>query len=183
LTREAIATLKENQTSQKPFFLYMAHYAIHLPYNKDERFYQKYIDKGLTDTEAKYASLIEGMDKSLGDLMDYLVQNKLDQNTYILFMSDNGGLSLSPPRTAPEHSQNYPLKQGKGSLYEGGIRVPMIVSGPGIQQKSVSKQYVGIEDFFSTILDIAAVKKYKTVQQVDGQSFLPFCMMHKNRQQ
>jgi len=180
LTEEAIATLKAKQKNKMPFFLYMAQYAVHLPYDKDVRFYQKYIDEGLTDTEAKYAALVEGMDKSLGDIMNYLQENKLFDNTYIFFMSDNGGLSLSPQRGGETHTQNLPLKQGKGSLYEGGIRVPMIVVGPGIEHKSISQQYVVIDDFFPTVLQLAGVKNYKTVQTVDGKTILPF-MKNKNR--
>lgn len=173
LTQEAIAALKENQQSQKPFFLYMAHYAIHLPFDKDTRFYQKYIDQGLTDTEARYSALVEGMDKSLGDIMDYLEANNLAKNTYILFVSDNGAYSLHQ-RSGEILTHNLPLKQGKGALYEGGIRVPMLVSGPKIEKNSVSTQYVSVDDFFPTLLQMAGVKKYTTLQTVDGENLLPF---------
>jgi arylsulfatase A-like enzyme len=170
LTQEAILALKKHK--DKPFFLYMAHYAVHLPFDKDDRFYQRYIEEGLTETEAKYAALVEGMDKSLGDILNYLKENNLDKNTYLFFMSDNGGLSLTPQRGGETHSQNLPLKQGKGSLYEGGIRVPMIATGPGIENKSVSNQTVITEDLFPTVLEIAGIKNYKTVQTVDGESIL-----------
>lgn len=174
LTREAISTLKANKKSGKPFFLYMSHYAVHLPFSKDVRFYQKYIENGLSDTEARYAALIEGMDKSLGDLMDYLDSEGISDNTYILFLSDNGGLTLTPQRGGEAHTQNLPLKMGKGSLYEGGIRVPMIVAGPGIPKSVTTNQYVGIDDIFPTILELAGLKKYKTIQQIDGESITPF---------
>jgi arylsulfatase A-like enzyme len=174
LTREAIATLEANKNNGKPFFLHMSHYAVHIPLSKDDRFYQYYIDKGVSDTEARYAALVEGMDKSLGDLMDYLDKEEIADDTYILFLSDNGGLSLTPPRGGKANSQNLPLRQGKGSLYEGGIRIPMIVSGPGIAAESTSKQYVGIDDIFPTLMDFAGQKKYKTIQTVDGKSMLPF---------
>lgn len=177
LTLEAIQSLKQNKG--KPFFLYMAQYAVHLPFDKDNRFYKRYIDEGLSDTEAKYAALVEGMDKSLGDLMNYLKENDLEKNTYLFFMSDNGGLSLTPQRGGETHSQNLPLKQGKGSLYEGGIRVPMIVTGPGVEKNSTSKQTVIIEDIFPTVLEIAAIKNYHTVQTVDGKSILPN-LLNKN---
>jgi arylsulfatase A-like enzyme len=174
LTEEAIAAMQANEKTGKPFFLYMAHYAVHLPFNKDDRFYQHYIDKGLTDTEAKYAALVEGMDKSLGELMDYLKQRGQDKNTIVVFMTDNGSLSLVPPRTGKVHTQNLPLKQGKGSLYEGGIRVPMIVAGPGIQANSTNHQYVSIDDWFPTLLELAGSKAYRTVQTIDGKSIVPF---------
>lgn len=174
LTREAIASLNANKKNGKPFFLNMAHYAVHLPFSKDDRFYKRYIDKGLSDTEARYAALIEGMDKSLGDLMDYLDEEGITENTYILFLSDNGGLTNVPPRGGQAYTQNSPLKQGKGSLYEGGVRIPMIAAGPGIEKSSTNNQYVGIDDFFPTILELAGVKKYQTIQQIDGKSIVPF---------
>ncbi|MDP3469807.1 MAG: sulfatase-like hydrolase/transferase [Daejeonella sp.] len=174
LTREAIATLSSNRKNKKPFFLYMSHYAVHLPFSKDKRFYQHYIDKGLSDTEARYAALVEGMDKSLGDLMDYLDTEGIADDTYILFLSDNGGLSTTPNRGGLAHTQNLPLKMGKGSLYEGGIRIPMIAAGPGIARASTNNQYVGIDDIFPTVLELAGLKKYNTVQQVDGRSIRPF---------
>jgi arylsulfatase A-like enzyme len=114
------------------------------------------------------------MDKSLGDLMDYLDKEGIADDTYILFLSDNGGLSLTPQRGGKAHTQNLPLKQGKGSLYEGGIRIPMLVAGPGIAPSSTTKQYVGIDDIFPTIMEFAGQKKYKTIQTVDGKSMLPF---------
>jgi arylsulfatase A-like enzyme len=174
LTREAIATLEANKNNGKPFFLHMSHYAVHIPLSKDDRFYQYYIDKGVSDTEARYAALVEGMDKSLGDLMDYLDKEGITDDTYILFLSDNGGLSLTPQRGGKAHTQNLPLKQGKGSLYEGGIRIPMLVAGPGIAPSSTTKQYVGIDDIFPTIMEFAGQKKYKTIQTVDGKSMVPF---------
>jgi arylsulfatase A-like enzyme len=172
ITREAIHTL-DNRNSNKPFFLYLSHYAVHVPYDKDIRFYQKYMNAGLTDTEAKYAALVEGMDKSLGDIMSYLEKNGLDKDTYIFFTSDNGGLSLKGSRSGEPHTQNLPLKQGKGSLYEGGIRVPMIAAGPQIKSGSVSKQYIISEDYFTTILQMANANPKNLRQVVDGKSFLP----------
>lgn len=174
LTREAIATLASSRKNGKPFFLYMAHYAVHLPFSKDNRFYQWYIDKGMSDTEARYAALIEGMDKSLGDMMDYLDAEGISENTYILFLSDNGGLTTTPQRGGQAHTQNLPLRQGKGSLYEGGVRIPMIAAGPGIAKSSRNNQYVGIDDIFPTVLELAGVEKYQTIQQVDGKSVVPF---------
>ena len=172
ITREAIQTL-DHRNSNKPFFLYLSHYAVHVPYEKDIRFYQKYLDAGLTDTEAKYAALVEGMDKSLGDVINYLEKNGLDKDTYILFTSDNGGLSLKGSRSGEPHTQNLPLKQGKGSLYEGGIRVPMIAAGPQIKPGSVSKQYIVSEDYFTTILQMANAFPKTMKQVVDGINFLP----------
>ena len=173
LTLEAIKALDHAKEYNQPFFLYMAHYAIHTPIQPDMRFYQKYLDKGLPPVEAAYATLIEGMDKSLGDLMDYLDKNNLTDNTVLLFMSDNGGLAAHT-RAGELHRQNYPLNSGKGSAYEGGVREPMIVRWPGIvAAETKCDHYLMIEDFFPTILEIAGVEHYNTVQKRDGINFLP----------
>jgi len=172
LTLEAIKAMDTAVATKKPFFLYMAHYAIHTPLMEDKRFIQKYIDKGLDMKEAKYAALVEGMDKSLGDLMDYLEANNLDENTIIMFMSDNGGLS-AVARGGEKHTHNKPLASGKGSVYEGGIREPMLVKWPGtIQPNSVTGEYVIIEDFYPTILEMTGITNPETTQVIDGLSFM-----------
>lgn len=175
LTLEALKALDKAKNLNQPFFLYMSHYAIHIPINRDKRFYQKYMDAGLPEKEAAYASLIEGMDKSLGDIMDWLVKNEMEENTIIIFMSDNGGFSTDTRwRDAPLHKQNAPLNSGKGSAYEGGIRVPMIVTWPEkVTPDTKCDRYVMIEDFFPSILEMARVKKRETIQPVDGISFIP----------
>jgi arylsulfatase A-like enzyme len=172
LTREALSALSIAKTEGKPFYLYMAHYAVHIPLYTDDRFYQKYIDAGLPESEARYASMVEGMDKSLGDIMEYIDQEGLTDNTIILFMSDNGGFSLRP-RAGEEHMHNKPLNSGKGSAYEGGIREPMIVKWPGkVEAGTKCNDYLIIEDFFPTILEMAQIDDYTTVQTVDGKSFV-----------
>ncbi len=174
LTKEAMLAMDTAQLKQQPFFLYMAHYAVHLPYKADDRFVQRYLDMGLPAPEAAYAALVEGMDKSLGELMDYLDQHHLTDNTIIVFMSDNGGFSHAP-RQGADNSQNFPLRGGKGSLYEGGVREPMIVRWNGVTKPgSVNPQYMIIEDFYPTILEWAGIKKYKTVQKLDGRSIIPY---------
>ncbi len=170
LTIEAFKELeKTKELKDTPFFLYMAHYAVHVPFEADNGFVDKYCAMGLSEREAAYASMVEGMDKSLGDIMDYLDENDLADNTIIMFMSDNGGYT-EPTRSG---AYNAPLRSGKGSVYEGGIRVPMIVSWPGVADRaSVNDVPVIIEDFFPTILEMAGLKNYETLQAVDGRSFV-----------
>ncbi len=176
LTIEAIKALDKALGTNQPFYLYMSHYAVHIPMNADERFFQKYLDEGLPETEAKYASMIEAMDKSLMDLMDYLDEKGIAGNTILLFMSDNGGLSASQRAGIP-HTHNSPLNSGKGSAYEGGIRVPMIVKWPeNVAPGLKSNEMVIIEDFFPTILEMAQITSYQTVQTVDGKSFVPILL-------
>jgi len=174
LTSEALKTLDAPIKNNQPFFLHLAHYAVHTPIMADKRFLQKYLNAGMDTVEAKYATLVEGMDKSLGDLMDFLKEKKVENNTIIIFISDNGGLSLVPPRGGKLHTHNLPLRAGKGSLYEGGIREPMLVKWPGVTTpNSVARQYVHVQDFFPTILDMAGIKNTETIQKLDGKSFVP----------
>ena len=172
LTKEAIIAMDNAVATNKPFYLYMSHYAVHTPIQGDPRFEQKYINQGMHPTEAKYASLIEGMDKSLGDLMNHLEEKGISENTIIIFMSDNGGLS-AVARGGEKHTHNKPLSSGKGSVHEGGIREPMLVKWPGVtKEKSETDSFVIIEDFFPTIIELANISEYKTVQKVDGKSFI-----------
>lgn len=175
LTKEAIKSISEPIRRKQPFLLHMAHYAVHVPMMADKRYFNAYLAQGLDSNEAKYATLIEGMDKSLGDLMDYLKQEKQDKNTVIIFLSDNGGLSTTPSRSGKEHTQNLPLRAGKGSVYEGGVRNPMIVRWPGMAiSGKVSSAVVMVEDILPTVMEMAGISGYKTMQQIDGNSFVPF---------
>ncbi|EDV00709.1 arylsulfatase [Phocaeicola coprocola DSM 17136] len=181
LTREAITEMEKSVKMDKPFYLYMSHYAVHTPYDDDKRFSQKYrgrydeqLKTGLNENEARYAALVEGMDKSLGDILDYLQKNpEVAQNTILLFMSDNGGQGLNNVRQGvANRDQNYPARGGKGSAFMGGVREPMMVYWPGVTKPNTEcSQRVIIEDFYPTILDMAGVKKYTTHQVIDGVSF------------
>ncbi|MGL5637668.1 MAG: sulfatase-like hydrolase/transferase, partial [Bacteroidales bacterium] len=174
LTQEATKLMDEALNQEKPFFLYMAHYAVHAPFEADKRYYQKYIDAGLEEQEARFASIVEGMDKSLGDIVRYTEEKGIADNTIILFMSDNGGYSVGVrSNTFGGVNKNAPLRGGKGSLYQGGIREPMIVYAPGITKpNSINNSPVMIEDYFQTILDLAQIKKYDCVQETDSKSFV-----------
>ena len=182
LTQEALKRLdairKNPREADKPFYLYMSHYAIHAPFDMrgyDKRFAEEYSNPNdghkWSDNEKRYSALIQGMDKSLGDIREYLKKNNLDKNTVIIFMADNGGLAISGRMGNKE--SNYPLSFGKGSNREGGIREPMIVYWPGVTKaESVCTTPVIIEDFFPTILEIAGAKKIQAPQVVDGKSFV-----------
>jgi len=167
LTREAIQAVAQAVADRRPFYLYLSHYAVHAPWEKDDRFYQKYLEAGLKPFEATLASMIEGMDRSLGDLLAALERLGVAQETVILFMSDNGSPSQCP--------RNLPLRGHKLTPYEGGIREPMIVKWPGITRPgTVCPEPLLIEDFFPTLIEVAGVDwGGKTVQQVDGVSFVP----------
>ncbi|MEL6719588.1 MAG: sulfatase-like hydrolase/transferase, partial [Bacteroidota bacterium] len=172
LTQKTKKALEQPLEQQQAFFLYMSLYGVHTPIMADGRFVQKYYDAGLDSTEAKYASMVESIDKALGDLMDFLEEKDIADNTIILFMSDNGGLS-AVARGGERHTHNQPLSSGKGSIHEGGIREPMLVKWPSVTlPNSINDNYLIIEDFYPTLLEMAGVKDYKTVQTIDGQSFI-----------
>ena len=173
ITQEALKAIDSAVVKKQPFFLYLSHYAVHTPIMGDERYLPYYLEKGLDSIEAKYASMVEGMDKSLGDILNYLDEKGIAENTIVLFMSDNGGLSAHA-RGGEPNTHNKPLASGKGSMYEGGIREPMIVRWPGkTAPKSISEEQIIIEDFYPTLLELAQVDSLKTVQKVDGRSFVP----------
>ncbi len=167
LTIKANKKVEKAVAAKKPFYLYMSHYAVHAPWQEDPRFVEKYEKAGLKGRSAVYASMIESMDKSLGDIMDNLKRLGVEDNTIIVFMSDNGVVSAMP--------RNIPLRGHKLTTYEGGIRVPMIVKWPGITEKStVCNGYVIIEDVFPTFLEMAGVKIPGNIAStVDGVSFVP----------
>ena len=173
LTREALKTLDFPITNDIPFYLYFAHYATHTPIQRDPRFIQKYLDAGLDAGQARYASMVEGVDKSLGDLLDFLEKRGVAEDTIIIFMTDNGGNAENKAKGGVRFMHNLPLRNGKGSVYEGGIRVPMMVKWSGkVAPATRVNTPVICEDMFPTILEMAGVKGYDVVQDVDGKSLV-----------
>lgn len=173
LTREALKTLEYPIRHGEPFFLYMAHYATHTPIQPDKRFIQKYLDAGMDKGQARYASMVEGVDKSLGDLLDYLKEMGVEKNTVVVFMTDNGGNSENKQKGGVLHTQNKPLREGKGSCYEGGVRVPLMFRWPGrVAPNTRVNTPVIVEDLFPTLLEVAGVRNPCVVQAVDGESLV-----------
>ena len=184
LTLEALATLDSLRTASpdRPFYLYMSHYAIHAPYDADKRFTGNYtgidpqLGTCLNTAEVNHAALVEGMDKSLGDILDYLSEEgneDLAANTILIFMSDNGGQGIGRQGNG-NRDTNAPHRAGKGSAYLGGVHEPMMVVWPGItdgHRGGTIDSRVMIEDFFPTILEMAGITGYATRQHVDGRSF------------
>lgn len=173
LTKEALKALDYPIKHKQPFYLYLASYATHTPIQPDERFAQKYRDAGMDEGQAAYASLVEGVDVSLGQVLDFLDEKGIADNTIVIFMTDNGGNSENKQKGGVLHTQNLPLREGKGSCYEGGIRVPLMIYVPGKTRVGRCNVPVICEDMFPTILDMAGVRGYETVQELDGQSILP----------
>jgi arylsulfatase A-like enzyme len=163
---EAVRFVEENR--ERRFFLYLPHFAVHTPIQAHEeitRKYEKKIKPGLRHTNAKYAAMIESMDTTIGALRDALEKHGLADNTVIIFASDNGG---HLPTT-----DNSPLRVGKGSAYEGGVRVPLIIHWPGrTKPGSESDTPTVSTDFFPTLLEIAGLPA-AAGQGSDGMSLVP----------
>lgn len=122
----AEATNFIDQHKDKPFFLYLPHYAVHLPIQAKPELIEKYrarIRPGLKHTNPTYAAMLESLDAAVGRVLDKLAELRLSDNTIVIFTSDNGG---HIPTTS-----NQPFRYGKASCYEGGVRVPLIVHWPG----------------------------------------------------
>lgn len=166
LTTETIGFMEKNR--DKPFFIYFPHYAVHTPLMAKKEVIEKYKNKkdpkGL-HTNATYAGLVESVDDSMGRIMKALEELKLSENTIIVYTSDNGGLKGV--------TSNAPLRVGKGSAYEGGVRVPLIVKWPGIiKAGSISHTPVIGADYFPTILEMAGAS-IPANHIVDGESIVP----------
>ncbi len=150
-----------------PFFLYMANYAVHTPIQAKHNLIEKYQEKEPVDGQdnAKYAAMVESVDHCVGKIMDTLQELNLDDNTMIIFTSDNGGL-LGP-------TDNAPLRSGKGYPYEGGIREPFIVRWPGkVKAGTVDHTPVCSIDCLPTICDAAGVEIPKD-RPIDGKNLMP----------
>jgi arylsulfatase A-like enzyme len=127
----------------------------------------------MDEGQARFASMCEGVDKSLGDLMAYLDKRGVLDNTAIIFMSDNGGNSENLSKGGVRHTQNFPLREGKASCYEAGIRVPMVVYWKGkVAAGTRLNTPVVAEDLYPTILEMAGIENYKRVQDIDGKSIV-----------
>ena len=189
LTLEANEQIDKAVADEKPFFLYMAHYAVHAPFEVDRRFLTNYADSDKPFKAKAFATLIEGMDKSLGDIMDHLEELGIAENTLILFLGDNG--SDSPMGDATGHCSSAPLRGKKGNEYEGGMRVPFIASWAKpdsrtpqqkklpIQAGVIQQQLGTVMDLYPTVLAVTGTELPKN-HVIDGFNLIPQLLGQKN---
>lgn len=183
-SEDALTFLKENH--HKPFFLYYATWLVHTPiHTRSEQLLEKYCKKlgvkrptdksGWTmkgQTNPFYCAMVEELDYHMGKVFEYLKTtndprwpgHKLIENTYIIFTSDNGGMEGHPGEIITD---NYPLDRGKISAMEGGTRVPLIITGPGIQKGVESDVMVNGLDFYPTLLTLTGTPQPKQ-KNLDG---------------
>jgi len=172
LTTEAESIIERWQ--HEPFFLYFPHYAVHAPIQGRQDLTAKYAAKITPQHKhrnAEYAAMVESVDHSVGRVLDTLQRLDILDNTLIIYTSDNGGLV----RIANGPTNNTPLRAGKGSPYEGGVRIPTIVSWPGVTAAgSESAEPVITCDFYPTILEITGAGGDAAHNaNVDGMSLVP----------
>ena len=161
LTTEAINILR--QFKEDPFFLYFPFYSIHTPLQGRKDLKKKYVNNPKVD--ADYAAMVECLDENVGRLMGALDELGLRDNTLVLFSSDNGGIR--------KYSKQDPWRAGKGSYYEGGIRVPLTIRWPGVVEPgSTCSVPVSGLDFYPTFLEVIAAKPSEG-KEVDGNSLVP----------
>jgi arylsulfatase A-like enzyme len=173
LTEEAEQFIESNK--DRPFFLYLAHYAVHIPLQAKREIIGKYQLKakpGSAQNNAIYAAMVASVDDSVGRIVKKLDELHLAKRTVVFFTSDNGGLSVKEGPNTPSTS-NAPLRAGKGYLYEGGIREPLIIRWPGvIKSCSICATPVSSVDFFPTILAMAGGQN-NSLNPVDGVNLMP----------
>lgn len=170
LAQEACRFITDNR--ERPFFLYLSLYAVHIPISGKPDKIAKYEKKQDSITIPKYAALVESMDDAVGRITTTLKELKLEDNTIVIFITDNGGYA--------KYSNNKPLRAGKGSPYEGGVRTPMLIRWPSvIRSQSACSQVVTTADIAPTIADIAGAKWNKGPDW--GVSMLPVIANPKKR--
>ena len=184
LTDEAVALMKSHreQNPEQPFFMDLSYYNVHTPLQPYKKRVGEYEQAGgypddqrtehdaitmLTQGNPTYASMVAAVDDSVGQILDALEATGMTKSTYVIFFSDNGGLSTQRGK-AP--TSNEPLRAGKGWLYEGGIREPLIIAGPGIEP-GVTDAVAFSTDLFPTVLELTGLEPSPELA-VDGRSLV-----------
>jgi arylsulfatase A-like enzyme len=170
-TERAISFMKEKSAQKKPFLVYMAHHAVHRGNEYTRESFELFKDSDKPNpynNNPGYAAMLYDTDKSIGMILDVLDQLKIRDDTVVIFLSDNGGV--------PGSCSQQPLRAYKGAYYEGGIRVPYIISWPGHFKPAASDTPVMAIDLYPTMLELAGVKDVAAFlggYRIDGESLVP----------
>lgn len=164
------------QSRDKPFFLHLSHHSVHIPLEAPRELVEKYRRKPQPATGVNnptYAAMVEHLDRNVGRVVKKLDDLGLENDTIVVFYSDNGGLRQIYTGEGPIVTSNAPLRDEKGTLYEGGIREPLIVRWPGVvKPSSTCDTPVSSVDFYPTFVEIAGAHK-PAGQVLDGESLVP----------
>jgi len=183
LTNKAIEFITSNIANETPFYLQISHYAVHTNIESTETSYNLLKDKpkGEQQKDLGYAAMTYDLDVGLGILLKKIKELGIEDNTYIIYMSDNGSVPNIPGAKKYEKSYNHPLSRGKWDAFEGGIRIPFVIAGPGIKNGSESDMPVSGNDILPTIIDLAGNKSI-ALTEIDGGSFVPILLNNNNEQ-
>ena len=183
LTNRAIEFMNSSTLEKKPFYLQISHYAVHSNVESTQKSYTRLKDKpkGLYQKDHGFAAMTYDLDQGIGILLEKIKELGIEDNTYILYMSDNGSVPNIPGAKKYEKSYNYPLSRGKWDAFEGGVRVPLIIAGPGIKNGSESSTPVSGSDLLPTIIELAGNKSI-LLTETDGGSFASILLNIDNKQ-
>lgn len=184
LTKRSNSFMEDQVNAGNPFYLQISHYATHVDMQTRAETHKKYQnkEKGEIHKRPAFAGMTEDLDTAIGKMLDKVEQLGIAANTYIIYMTDNGGVPWIPPdrekrlanprKSFNDKSRNWPLRAGKWTLFEGGIRVPFIIKGPGVRAGLTSHVPVIGWDLLPTIADLAGYKKSMPLD-LDGGSIKP----------
>ena len=183
LTNRAIEFMNSSTLEKKPFYLQISHYAVHSNIESTQESYNRLKNKpkGLFQKDHGFAAMTYDLDQGIGILLDKIKELGIEDNTYIIYMSDNGSVPNIPGAKKYEKSYNYPLSRGKWDAFEGGVRVPLIISGPGIKNGSESAVPVSGSDLLPTIIELASDQSIP-LTETDGGSFMSV-LLNKDKKQ
>ncbi len=195
ITQKAQDFMTESIEAGRPFFVQLSHYATHLSLSSGKESYAYFKNKkaGERHTNPEFAAMLKDLDTGIGMILDFVKQQGIGDNTYIFLMGDNGGRTtlnqiavidenrqLVEARYSTQHDRNYPLRDGKHSFYEGGLRVPFLAVGPGIEANRVCETPVSGLDFLPTFAELAGYEGAMP-DYIDGGSLVP--LLHGDAQQ
>jgi arylsulfatase A-like enzyme len=174
LTSEALQIME--QAADRPFFMYLAYHTVHTPIEAKApvvEAYRRRLSTELNHQNATYAAMVASLDENVGRILEGLEKHELADKTLVIFTSDNGGQIGKYDNQ--QVTNNAPLRSGKGSLYEGGLRVPLLIRWPDqVQAGTVCSKSVVSTDLYSTIMQIVDAPRYEQISRtLDGRSLLP----------
>ena len=157
ITSRTMAFMEKQVAAERPSYVQLSHYAVHLDifYSKEAMARAKARSPGKKHTMAAFAAMTDDVDCAVGVVLDKVESLGIKDTTYIFFLSDNGGRKALPKAPEAALPLNHPLRDGKGSVYEGGIRVPFVVAGPGVKPGVVSRVPVTGLDILPTLAELA----------------------------